>query len=168
MLAENPLKHSNYELLFLWQKWVQSVKLEGILVFWNVSIAVLLGYHVCCILHWKLFSVPRAQEKYFENSVLVYSGAGGSDGESGLVPGGVHPYPFSFVLPQNLPSSFEGGVGWVQKIIRLHHHFSHFLLLFFHFFQFLGPLLGKGEDRPPLGVRLNPDAFFHCHQRGGP
>ncbi len=50
------------------------------------------------------------QEIYFNHCVPLYT-AGGKDE---VIPGGVHSFPFSFTLPQRLPSSFEGGTGRVR------------------------------------------------------
>ncbi|XP_048733656.1 arrestin domain-containing protein 3-like [Ostrea edulis] len=59
-----------------------------------------------------------ATEYYFNNVVCVFGkGLGGGD-EHFLQPG-QHVFPFSFVLPPNLPSSFEGGKGHVRYTIRV-------------------------------------------------
>ena len=39
-------------------------------------------------------------------------------GDQNYLPPGTHFYPFSFQLPPNLPSSFEGGDGHVRYTIR--------------------------------------------------
>lgn len=39
-------------------------------------------------------------------------------GDQNHLPPGTHFYPFSFQLPPNLPSSFEGGDGHVRYTIR--------------------------------------------------
>ena len=56
------------------------------------------------------FYYAHAQEKYFDSHLLVYSSP---EGEAQL-PEGEHSYPFKFRLPEQLPSSFEGGIGWVS------------------------------------------------------
>jgi hypothetical protein len=39
-------------------------------------------------------------------------------GDENPLPAGQHVYPFSFQLPPNLPSSFEGGTGHVRYSIK--------------------------------------------------
>ena len=39
-------------------------------------------------------------------------------GEDNCLPPGQHVYPFTFQLPPNLPSSFEGGEGFVRYSIK--------------------------------------------------
>ena len=38
----------------------------------------------------------------------------GNPREEGKIPAGQRLYPFSLQLPQNLPSSYEGGIGFVR------------------------------------------------------
>ena len=45
-----------------------------------------------------------------------YSGVG--MGKDNRLPPGQHIFPFSFTLPPNLPSSFEGGVGYVRYTVK--------------------------------------------------
>ncbi|XP_048735830.2 arrestin domain-containing protein 3-like [Ostrea edulis] len=56
-------------------------------------------------------------ESYFNNVVCVL-GKGLGGGDEHILHPGQYVYPFSFVLPPNLPSSFEGGVGHVRYTIR--------------------------------------------------
>eukprot|EP00105_Crassostrea_gigas_P028657 XP_011450385.1 PREDICTED: arrestin domain-containing protein 17 [Crassostrea gigas] len=58
-----------------------------------------------------------ASETYFNQSVPVY-GRGLGMGDKCRLPPGQHFYPFSFQLPSRLPSSFEGGDGYVRYTIR--------------------------------------------------
>ncbi len=37
-----------------------------------------------------------------------------AEGKDEVIPGGVRSFPFTFTLPQRLPSSFEGGTGRVR------------------------------------------------------
>lgn len=39
-------------------------------------------------------------------------------GDDNRLPPGQHVYPFTFTLPPNLPSSFEGGTGYVRYTIK--------------------------------------------------
>ena len=45
----------------------------------------------------------------------MFSGTG-NPGEEGKFPAGQRLYPFSFQLPPNLPSSYEGGIGFVRYL----------------------------------------------------
>nr|XP_022329045.1 arrestin domain-containing protein 17-like [Crassostrea virginica]XP_022329046.1 arrestin domain-containing protein 17-like [Crassostrea virginica]XP_022329047.1 arrestin domain-containing protein 17-like [Crassostrea virginica] len=58
-----------------------------------------------------------AHESYFEQRVPVY-GKGVGMGEDNCLPPGQHVYPFTFQLPPNIPSSFEGGEGFVRYSIK--------------------------------------------------
>ncbi|XP_065942642.1 arrestin domain-containing protein 17 isoform X5 [Magallana gigas] len=58
-----------------------------------------------------------ATENYFEKTVPVY-GKGLGTGDDNQLPPGQHVYPFTFTLPPNLPSSFEGGTGYVRYTIK--------------------------------------------------
>ncbi|XP_059473871.1 arrestin domain-containing protein 17-like isoform X2 [Neocloeon triangulifer] len=54
-----------------------------------------------------------AEEVYFENKFVAFGGGG----DQTLNPG-EHMYPFNYVLPINLPSSFEGEFGHVRYTVR--------------------------------------------------
>lgn len=41
-----------------------------------------------------------------------------SGGDEYVLPPGHHTFPFSFVLPPSLPSSFEGGIGYVRYLVK--------------------------------------------------
>lgn len=41
-----------------------------------------------------------------------------SGGDEYALPPGQHTFPFSFVLPPSLPSSFEGGIGYVRYLVK--------------------------------------------------
>ncbi|XP_022332250.1 arrestin domain-containing protein 17-like [Crassostrea virginica] len=58
-----------------------------------------------------------ATENYFHQIVPVY-GRGVGTGDDNRLPPGQHVFPFSFTLPPNLPSSFEGGVGYVRYTVK--------------------------------------------------
>lgn len=58
-----------------------------------------------------------ATENYFDQTVPVY-GRGLGMGDDNRLPPGQHVYPFTFTLPPNLPSSFEGGIGYVRYTIK--------------------------------------------------
>ncbi|XP_061179230.1 arrestin domain-containing protein 3-like [Saccostrea echinata] len=58
-----------------------------------------------------------ASENYFNQTVPVF-GRGMGMGDKNCLPPGQHVYPFSFQLPPNLPSSFEGGIGYVRYTIK--------------------------------------------------
>lgn len=53
----------------------------------------------------------RAEELYINEHVYVF---GASGGESARLEAGTHRYPFMFMLPPTVPSSFEGEVGYVR------------------------------------------------------
>ncbi|XP_062620948.1 arrestin domain-containing protein 3-like [Saccostrea cucullata] len=59
----------------------------------------------------------RASECYFNTELAVF-GKGLSGGDEYTLPPGQHAFPFSFVLPPNLPSSFEGNHGYVRYIVK--------------------------------------------------
>ncbi|XP_056022792.1 arrestin domain-containing protein 3-like [Ostrea edulis] len=59
----------------------------------------------------------RATEYYFNNVVIVF-GKGLGGGDEQILHPGQHAFPFSFVLPPSLPSSFEGGIGHVRYTIK--------------------------------------------------
>ena len=61
------------------------------------------------------------QELYVEAYATVFSassggGGGGGGRRRGVLPEGVHTFAFRFVLPENLPSSFEGKFGRVKQV----------------------------------------------------
>nr|XP_022329069.1 arrestin domain-containing protein 3-like [Crassostrea virginica] len=58
-----------------------------------------------------------ANELYFNNVVTVF-GKGLGGGDEHTLPPGQHHFPFSFMLPPNLPSSFEGGIGHVRYVVK--------------------------------------------------
>ena len=58
--------------------------------------------------------------KYWGNywswlDTIKLSFSAGSD----KIPGGSHTWPFQFTLPRNIPSSFEGTVGWVRYSLKV-------------------------------------------------
>ncbi|GFR67350.1 arrestin domain-containing protein 3 [Elysia marginata] len=59
-----------------------------------------------------------ASEKYFDQDVLLH-GIWSSQGRSTTkLPQGRHTFPFQFLIPPNLPSSFEGTDGQIRYMIR--------------------------------------------------
>ncbi|XP_061172552.1 arrestin domain-containing protein 17-like [Saccostrea echinata] len=52
-------------------------------------------------------------EEYFDTTIPVF-GKGLGSGDENRLPAGKHVFPFSFVLPPELPSSFEGEHGYVR------------------------------------------------------
>ncbi|XP_062597207.1 arrestin domain-containing protein 17-like [Saccostrea cucullata] len=62
-------------------------------------------------------STYSASEKYFEHSQPLF-GEGMGMSDDNRLPPGQHAYPFSFQLPPNLPSTFEGEVGYVRYTIK--------------------------------------------------
>ncbi|XP_056022794.1 arrestin domain-containing protein 3-like [Ostrea edulis] len=56
-------------------------------------------------------------ERYFDNTVPLF-GKGLQGGDEYNLPPGQHAFPFSFILPPNLPSSFEGKHGYVRYKIK--------------------------------------------------
>ncbi|XP_062579348.1 arrestin domain-containing protein 3-like [Saccostrea cucullata] len=58
-----------------------------------------------------------ATENYFDYTEPVF-GRGVEMGDKNCLPAGQHVFPFAFSLPQNIPSSFEGGVGYVRYTIK--------------------------------------------------
>nr|XP_022332254.1 arrestin domain-containing protein 3-like [Crassostrea virginica] len=73
--------------------------------------------------HWTTGSTSTvtkhyiAAENYFHQNISIY-GKGVGMGDDNRLPPGQHIYPFSFTLPPNLPSSFEGGVGYVRYTVK--------------------------------------------------
>ncbi|XP_029643437.1 arrestin domain-containing protein 17 [Octopus sinensis] len=55
-----------------------------------------------------------AKEKYFDYSVVLYGSGPVMGANQVLLNCGEHHYPFEFVLPYNIPSSYEGGTGYVR------------------------------------------------------
>lgn len=55
-------------------------------------------------------------EEYFENHYYLL---GSKNGSEITLPPGEHLYPFTCVLPQNLPSSFEGEFGHIRYTIKV-------------------------------------------------
>lgn len=53
----------------------------------------------------------RSEQTYFHNVYNLVSG------DNLTLPAGRHTYPFSFILPQQLPSSFEGKHGHIRYTI---------------------------------------------------
>lgn len=69
----------------------------------------------------------RSHELYFENKYHIIGGTGSDI----MLQPGDHCYPFSIVLPDNLPCSFEGRYGHIRYIVKAtlerpwkHHHDS--------------------------------------------
>ena len=52
----------------------------------------------------------RASEQYLEQSATLQPGP--------LLPAGTHIFPFTFLLPPNLPSSFESKIGHVRYYVK--------------------------------------------------
>ncbi len=71
---------------------------------------------------WNDLSCTFPQELYVEAYATVFSassgggggGGGGGGRRRGVLPEGVHTFAFRFVLPENVPSSFEGKFGRVK------------------------------------------------------
>lgn len=55
-------------------------------------------------------------EEYFENHYYL---VGSKNGNEINLPAGEHIYPFTCVLPPNLPSSFEGEFGHVRYTVKV-------------------------------------------------
>lgn len=60
-------------------------------------------------------SIIKVEDQIF---MLVFMLTGLGMGDKCRLPPGQHFYPFSFQLPSRLPSSFEGGDGYVRYTIR--------------------------------------------------
>jgi hypothetical protein len=52
-----------------------------------------------------------AHREYLHHTHMLWNR---EDEGGALFPAGLHSFPFSFILPPNIPSSFEGSVGWVR------------------------------------------------------
>ena len=64
--------------------------------------------------HWTEFNDEhvyhyRNHEEYLKNEIVIHNG---------YLPVGLHAFPFSFILPANLPSSFEGQHGHVRYYVE--------------------------------------------------
>lgn len=55
----------------------------------------------------------RSEQNFFHNEYNLVSG-----GDNFTLPAGRHTYPFSFVLPHQLPSAFEGKHGHIRYVIK--------------------------------------------------
>merc|ERR1711872_358443 len=53
--------------------------------------------------------VHENEEEYVSSKVMLHSG---------VVPAGYHAFPFSFLLPTNIPCSFEGRYGDVRYVVE--------------------------------------------------
>ncbi|XP_069691686.1 arrestin domain-containing protein 17-like [Periplaneta americana] len=56
----------------------------------------------------------RGHEQYFEQRIKLFGGAGDTE----ILPAGQHCYQFSMMLPNNLPSSFEGNYGYIRYTVK--------------------------------------------------
>ncbi|KAJ4443542.1 hypothetical protein ANN_05215 [Periplaneta americana] len=56
----------------------------------------------------------RGYELYFENRVKVFGGSN----ETETLPAGEYCYQFNMILPNNLPSSFEGKYGYIRYTVK--------------------------------------------------
>ncbi|KAK7473577.1 hypothetical protein BaRGS_00035180 [Batillaria attramentaria] len=59
-----------------------------------------------------------ATEQYFNQDVLMFGIWPGQGSDTTKLPAGRHTFPFCFVLPPNLPSSFEGAHGYVRYSVK--------------------------------------------------
>lgn len=74
--------------------------------------------HLDALVHvqvrWSDGSTERentAEQEYLHETQMVWN----KDDHNGCpLPAGTHSFPFRFLLPPNIPSSFEGTVGWVR------------------------------------------------------
>ncbi|XP_042871044.1 arrestin domain-containing protein 3-like isoform X2 [Penaeus japonicus] len=55
----------------------------------------------------------RSSEDYYGSSILVWG-----TGQESTLPAGTHNFNFSYVLPQNIPSSFESKIGQVRHVCK--------------------------------------------------
>ncbi|CAI9731331.1 domain-containing 3-like isoform X3 [Octopus vulgaris] len=53
-----------------------------------------------------------ATENYFDYTVILYGSGPVMGANQVILNGGEHHYPFEFMLPYNIPSSYEGGTGY--------------------------------------------------------
>ncbi|XP_059165749.1 arrestin domain-containing protein 17-like [Physella acuta] len=58
-----------------------------------------------------------ATEKYFDQEVLLFGIWPNQGSEAKELPSGRHTFPFQFILPLGLPSSYEAGIGYVRYIV---------------------------------------------------
>ncbi|XP_078599304.1 arrestin domain-containing protein 3-like [Branchiostoma floridae x Branchiostoma japonicum] len=60
-----------------------------------------------------------AEETYFNQTLTVWGKeSGDKTGENPILPAGYHEFPFRYQLGTALPSSFEGGIGYVRYSIK--------------------------------------------------
>ncbi|XP_076472508.1 arrestin domain-containing protein 3-like [Babylonia areolata] len=59
-----------------------------------------------------------ASEAYFNQDVLLYGIWQNQGSNTTKLPRGRHTFPFCFILPPNLPSSFEGAHGYVRYSVK--------------------------------------------------
>ncbi|XP_060062573.1 arrestin domain-containing protein 3-like [Ylistrum balloti] len=57
-------------------------------------------------------------EQYFKTEIPLFQAAEGADGNYVEMDPGNYDFPVNFVLPPLLPSSFEGGTGYVRYLIK--------------------------------------------------
>ncbi|XP_059165745.1 arrestin domain-containing protein 17-like [Physella acuta] len=58
-----------------------------------------------------------ASERYFDQEVLLFGIWPNQGSETKEIPLGRHTFPFQFILPLGLPSSFEAGTGYVRYTV---------------------------------------------------
>uniref|UniRef100_A0A0L8H2D9 Arrestin C-terminal-like domain-containing protein n=1 Tax=Octopus bimaculoides TaxID=37653 RepID=A0A0L8H2D9_OCTBM len=59
-----------------------------------------------------------AHENYFDYTVILYGSGPVMGANQVILNGGEHHYPFEFMLPYNIPSSYEGGTGYVRYYVK--------------------------------------------------
>ncbi|XP_029643648.1 arrestin domain-containing protein 17 [Octopus sinensis] len=59
-----------------------------------------------------------ATENYFDYTVILYGSGPVMGANQVILNGGEHHYPFEFMLPYNIPSSYEGGTGYVRYFVK--------------------------------------------------
>jgi len=102
---------------------VVNVKLNGGMKIRNLR----LKYEGKALVHWSQTRYKRdtiqfrSENEYFSQEVVLWGNPLGSDADSPTMPAGKHTMPFQFVLPYNIPASFEGScsfVGYVRYSVK--------------------------------------------------
>ena len=85
------------------------------------------GHFVTSQVHWvkregrgdnKQMNHYKNEKKYFSNHIILWGNRGSSGDDDPTLPAGSYSLPFQFVLPENIPASFEGPKAHATGYVR--------------------------------------------------